>query len=79
MDAPTTTPSAGNDGAGGNSGDWGWFTPPKKRDEDASPGTDQDDGRRAPSRPVSPIRPVGTGAGRRTPPPPPAPAPPVHV
>ncbi|MER7790252.1 globin domain-containing protein [Streptomyces sp. NPDC097640] len=80
MDAPTTTSSAGNDGTGGtggSSGDWGWFTPSRRRDEEASPGPDQEAGRQAPSRPVSPIRPVGTGADRRTqtpaPPAPPAP------
>ncbi|MGY0060058.1 globin domain-containing protein [Streptomyces sp. LZ34] len=86
MDAPTTTSSAGNDGTGGtggSSGDWGWFTPSRSRDEDASPDTDQEAGRRAPSRPVSPIRPVGTGADRRTPSPsptpPPAPAQPAQT
>ncbi|XUZ88059.1 globin domain-containing protein [Streptomyces sp. HD1123-B1] len=88
MDAPTTTSSAGNDGSGGNSGAWGWFTPSRKPAEDQSP-TPGDDGAQehgapgrpaqdreaeeaAPRRPVSPIRPVGTGAERRTPPPAPA-------
>ncbi|MDX3227006.1 globin domain-containing protein [Streptomyces sp. ME19-01-6] len=80
MDAPTTTSSAGNDGTGGtggSSGDWGWFTPSRRRDEDESPGPDQEADRRPPSRPVSPIRPVGTGVDRRTPPP--APAPPAQT
>ncbi|MEU1668628.1 globin domain-containing protein [Streptomyces sparsogenes] len=77
MDAPTTTSSAGNDGTGGtggSSGDWGWFTPSRKRDEDAPQGPDQEADRSAPSRPVSPIRPVGRGAERRLPAPAPAPA-----
>ncbi|MBU3867876.1 flavohemoprotein [Streptomyces sp. 4503] len=75
MDAPTTTSSAGSDGSGGNSGDWGWFTPSRRpAEEQESP--DRQSGERAPSRPVNPIRPVGTGADRRTPvEPPPVPAP----
>ncbi|MBL1096277.1 globin domain-containing protein [Streptomyces coffeae] len=79
MDAPTTTSSAGNDGSGGNSGEWGWFTPSRKPAEDQSPtpgrgAPDREAGERAPRRPVNPIRPVGTGAERRpqAPPPPPA-------
>ncbi|GAA0989694.1 globin domain-containing protein [Streptomyces rhizosphaericus] len=66
MDAPTTTSSAGSDGSGGNSGDWGWFTPSRKpADDRRSP--DQQSEERAPSRPVNPIRPVGTEADRRAP------------
>ncbi|MFC9226131.1 globin domain-containing protein [Streptomyces hygroscopicus] len=79
MDAPTTTSSAGSDGSGGNSGDWGWFTPSRKPAEDqprtqdrtqdrTQPRTqDRPSDERTPSRPVNPVRPVGTGADRRTP------------
>ncbi|RSS32434.1 flavohemoprotein, partial [Streptomyces sp. WAC05858] len=75
MDAPTTTSSAGSDGSGGNSGDWGWFTPSRRpAEEQGAPDRQSDE--RAPSRPVNPIRPVGTGADRRTPvEPPPVPGP----
>ncbi|WP_262704822.1 MULTISPECIES: globin domain-containing protein [Streptomyces] len=66
MDAPTTTSSAGSDGSGGNSGDWGWFTPSRKPADDRR-APDQQSDERAPSRPVNPIRPVGTEADRRTP------------
>ncbi|MET7933560.1 globin domain-containing protein [Streptomyces sp. NPDC005322] len=66
MDAPTTTSSAGNDGSGGNSGDWGWFTPSRKPAEDQTRAPDREDEQRVPNRPVSPIRPVGSGAERRT-------------
>ncbi|MGW2330025.1 globin domain-containing protein [Streptomyces sp. NPDC001700] len=78
MDAPTTTSSAGNDG-GGNSGDWGWFTPSRKRPDDQprSPETDGADDDRAAPRPVSPIRRAGTEAERRPAPPAPAPASPM--
>ncbi|MDP9608750.1 hemoglobin-like flavoprotein [Streptomyces demainii] len=75
MDAPTTTSSAGSDGSGGNSGDWGWFTPSRKPAEDqprTQPRTqdrtqDRPSDERTPNRPVNPVRPVGTGADRRTP------------
>ncbi|QKV93824.1 flavohemoprotein [Streptomyces sp. NA02950] len=90
MDAPTTTSSAGNDGSGGNSGEWGWFTPSRKPAEDqprtpgrgapdqgtpSRPAPDREAEERPPRRPVSPIRPVGTGPGRRPQPPAPPAAP----
>ncbi|MEU8826152.1 globin domain-containing protein [Streptomyces sp. NPDC048636] len=83
MDAPTTTSSAGNDGSGGNSGEWGWFTPSRKPAEDQSPAPgrdapDRETEERPPRRPVNPIRPVGTGAERRTQPPAPPAAPTPH-
>ncbi len=70
MDAPTTMSadggsSGGDDGNGG--GEWGWFSPSKKPSRPPRPnsqGNDGErqgerDGERIPSRPVSPIRPVG--------------------
>ncbi|MEC4015776.1 globin domain-containing protein [Streptomyces sp. H27-D2] len=73
MDAPTTS-SADNGTSGGNSGDWGWFSTAKKPTESQPQG--QDEQERIPSRPVSSIRPVGTGAtrGRTAPEPAPPPA-----
>ncbi|MEN8649863.1 globin domain-containing protein [Streptomyces sp. 21So2-11] len=88
MDAPTTT-SADN-GTSGESGG-GWFAPRRQPTADTpQPGPDSDAGDHGdrgqargqnrdripgPSRPVTPIRPVGSGASRARPVPDPAPDP----
>ncbi|GAB2770518.1 globin domain-containing protein [Streptomyces daliensis] len=73
-----TTTSAGNgasadDSGSGESGDWGWFTPAKAKGETEGEGGTgagerererERDGGEIPSRPVSAIRPVGSGAER---------------
>jgi NAD(P)H-flavin reductase/hemoglobin-like flavoprotein len=71
-----TTTSAGNGASagdnGGGGGDWSWFAPVRKsstsQENEGPGGPEQDwDGGEAPSRPVTPIRPVGSGADRRAP------------
>ncbi|MFD9410614.1 globin domain-containing protein [Streptomyces sp. NPDC059989] len=72
MDAPTTT-SADGDRSGGNGRDGGWFgrSPGATTATRTGSGTGEqsqdahrDEGGRIPSRPVTPIRPVGSGAER---------------
>jgi NAD(P)H-flavin reductase/hemoglobin-like flavoprotein len=68
-----TTTSAGNGTSAGDSGgDWSWFAPPRKapaaQETDAAQTGEaglEREGAEAPSRPVTPIRPVGSGAERR--------------
>lgn len=66
-----TTTSADNGtsaGDSGGSGEWSWFAPTRKSpappEGDEAQGSRQESGE-TPSRPVTPIRPVGSGAERR--------------
>ncbi|MFC9308394.1 globin domain-containing protein [Streptomyces sp. NPDC057011] len=67
MDAPTTT-SGNGDRSGGDGRDAGWFGRSPKATTPApapaGPGQHPPDARRTPSRPVTPVRPVGNGAAR---------------
>ena len=66
-----TTTSAGNGTSAGDSGgggEWSWFAPARKGAAGAQDGDGQERERESggtPSRPVTPIRPVGSGAERR--------------
>ncbi|MFG2986573.1 globin domain-containing protein [Streptomyces sp. NPDC048258] len=75
MDAPTNT-SADGHSSGGTSRDGGWFGRSPGRGTAGTGAQHRDVEDRIPSRPVTPIRPVGSGADRsRTAPETPAPAP----
>ena len=67
-----TTTSAGNGTSAGDSGgggEWSWFAParrsPAAQEGEGSQSGGERDGGETPSRPVTPIRPVGSGAERR--------------
>ncbi|MEU6879617.1 globin domain-containing protein [Streptomyces sp. NPDC046712] len=65
-----------DDSTGGNSRNAGWFGRSPRHHQDGPGGGDRDAEDRIPSRPVTPIRPVGSGADRtRTAPPSSAPTP----
>ncbi|MCF6522167.1 globin domain-containing protein [Streptomyces sp. JJ36] len=63
-----TTTSADNGASaadGGGNGEWSWFSPARKPDAPRGPQGERDGGEEIPSRPVTPIRRVGSGAERR--------------